>query len=81
MTDSVFDNRTLARQGTARSLTETAKYRLSHLWNSLYIIRQPVVSELLPSHVPWLINFSVQEMGRDALVERLTASPVMFETS
>ena len=39
------------------------------------------MSELQPSHVPWLVGLSVQEMGRDALVERQTASPVMFETS
>ena len=31
MTDYAFDNRALARHGTARSLTDTAKYRLSHL--------------------------------------------------
>ena len=35
----------------------------------------------LARRVPWLVGLSVQEMGRDALVERLTATPVMFETS
>ena len=29
----------------------------------------------------WLVGLSVQEMGRDALVEHLTASTGMFETS
>ena len=46
MTDNAFDNRTLSRHGTARSLTDIAKYRLSHLYNSLYDIRQPIMSEL-----------------------------------
>ena len=45
MTDYVFDSRTLARHAADRSLTETAKYRLSHLWNSLYVIRQLIMSE------------------------------------
>ena len=31
MIDYAFDNKTKARHGTALSLTDTAKYRLSHL--------------------------------------------------
>ena len=46
MTYYAFDNRTLSRHGTARSLTDTAWYILSHLYNSLYDIRQPIMSEL-----------------------------------
>ena len=38
MNDYAFDNITLARHGTARSLTDTAKYRLSHLLKSLYVL-------------------------------------------
>ena len=67
MTDYVFDNRILARHGTAGSLKDTAKYRLSHLSNSLYVIRQPIMNCNHLSHVPSMVGISVQEMGGDAV--------------